>query len=98
MNGKNTIVQHTNPDADSTQTYSMIIYVNFHFTEKFVFTMENGNTKQICHLFLQCRLLHNRHSLSRNAGVVMQKFDCMFVHLFKKMYFQYSETVVFVNS
>jgi len=23
----------------------MILYVNFHFTEKFVFTIENGNVK-----------------------------------------------------
>ena len=33
------------PIAGSTQTYSMILCVNFHFTEKFVFTIENGNVK-----------------------------------------------------
>ena len=26
----------------------MVLYVNFHFTQKFVFTTENGNVKQIC--------------------------------------------------
>ena len=26
----------------------MVLYVNFHFTKKFVFTTENGNVKKIC--------------------------------------------------
>ena len=50
----------------------MILYVSFHFTEKFIFTTENSNVKQMCHLFSRCRLLHNLRSSSQN---VVPSFD-----------------------
>ena len=50
----------------------MILYVHFNFTEKFVFTTENGNVKQICHMFSRRRRLHNRHSLSQNVDLVIR--------------------------
>ena len=48
MTGKYTIVQNTNPDCMfSKKTYSMILYVNFYFNEKFVLMTKNGNVNQI---------------------------------------------------
>ena len=41
------------------------------FTEKFIFTIENGNVKQICHLFSRFPRLHNRHSSSQNVDLVV---------------------------
>jgi len=47
MTGKNTNVKLTNPDCRFYTNISMILYVNFHFNEKFIFMTENGNVKQI---------------------------------------------------
>jgi len=43
-----------------------------HLTVKFIFTTQNGNVKQICHLFSRSRWLHNRHSSSQNVDPVVR--------------------------
>ena len=49
----------------------MLLYVNFHFNEKFAFMTKNGYVKQVCLFRLA---VANRKPLL--AGVVMHSFEC----------------------